>query len=71
RGVGEQRQRTWLRRRVGGQLQRVLRFVSTLGGFTMEPEYARSSYARSEVEYALGSPRYRNRLLPVVVATSP
>lgn len=33
------------------------------------PEYARSSYARSEVEYALGNPRYRNRLFPVVVGS--
>jgi hypothetical protein len=33
------------------------------------PEYARSSYARSEVEYALGNPRYRNRLVPVVVGS--
>lgn len=35
------------------------------------PEYARSTYARSEVEYALGNPRYRNRLFPVVVGSPP
>ena len=36
----------------------------------LSPDASRSHYVNSEIEYALGSPRYKNRLIPVVVRGS-
>ncbi|MEX2139117.1 MAG: toll/interleukin-1 receptor domain-containing protein [Pirellulales bacterium] len=36
----------------------------------LSPDASQSQYVNSEIEYALGSPRYKNRLIPVVVRGS-
>jgi len=33
----------------------------------LSPDASRSQYVNSEIQYALGSPQYKNRLIPVVV----